>query len=128
LRKNISIFCLVIAWLCANGAVWNVVQVVAWSKMYLDYARVLPARIALSKTFDPSKPCELCKVVRHAEESARGQLPRDAELKGGVEKVHLIAEGEPDSVLAAPTLAWPHSGNQAGIERTGRVPLPPPRV
>ncbi len=128
LPRKFSILCLLFAWLCANGAVWNMVQVVAWGKMYLDYASVLPARIALRKTFDGSKPCELCTVVRQAEDAARDQAPRDAEFGGGSVKLQLIAEAAPTIVLSRPAWTWPQSGNESGDERTERVPLPPPRV
>lgn len=53
-RRNLTFACLILAWLCANGAVWNVVQVVAWARMFHDYSQVMPAAQAVQITFDGS--------------------------------------------------------------------------
>jgi hypothetical protein len=127
-RRNLSLVCLLLAWLCANGTVWNVVQVVAWAKMLHDYSQTMPAAEALQRTFDGSKPCELCRISQKAQEAAREQLPRDAALGGGMEKLLLISESAPAVVLAAPDFAWPGAAVAAGLTRTEAVPVPPPRV
>jgi hypothetical protein len=119
---------LLLAWLCANGAVWNVVQVVAWAKMFHDYSQVMPAARALQITFDGSAPCALCHVSQKAQDAAREQLPRDADLGGGMEKLLLLAETAPAAVLTPPDFAWPGVADTAGLTRTDAVPVPPPRA
>ena len=127
MRRNLSFGCLLFAWLCANGALWNVVQVVAWAKMYHDYSQIMPAARALQITFDGSAPCDLCRLSQSAEETARQQLPHDAALGGGVEKLVLASESLPVVVIAAPDFTWPGVLNDAGPARTDSVPVPPPR-
>jgi hypothetical protein len=127
-RRNLSIGCLLLAWLCANGALWNVVQVVAWVKMIHDYSQVMPAAQALQVTFDGSAPCNLCHLSQAAQDAARDQLPREAALGAGLEKLLLISEGVPAVVVAAPDLAWPGVVHDAGPTRADAVPVPPPRA
>ena len=128
MRRTISLTALLLAWLCAHGALWNVVQVVGWAKMYRDYARTLSAAQALEVTFDGSAPCALCHLSQQAENTARQQLPRDAALGGGSEKLLLVAESAPPVVVAAPDFAWPGAVNDAGLTRTDPVPVTPPRA
>lgn len=128
MRRTISTTCLLLAWLCANGAVWNVVQVVAWGKMFHDYSQMMPVASALELTFDGSAPCELCHLSQDAQDSARSQLPTDAALGGGAEKILFVADSAPAFVLVAPASAWPGLVHEAGLTRTDAVPVPPPRA
>ncbi|MDI1248374.1 MAG: hypothetical protein PSV13_05770 [Lacunisphaera sp.] len=127
MRRSLSFTALCLAWLCANGALWNAVQVVAWVKMFHDYSQVMPVAQALQITFDGSAPCELCHFTEKAQAAARDQLPREAALSGG-EKVLLASESAPQFVLAAPDFGWPGVGADSGPARTDPVPVPPPRV
>jgi len=127
-RRYLSINCLLFAWLCAHGALWNVVQVVAWAKMFHDYSESMPAAEALQRTFDGSKPCKLCCIAKTAEDAASQQLPREAVLGGGVEKLLLISECVPLVVLPEPNFAWPGIVDDNGVIRKEAVPVPPPRV
>jgi hypothetical protein len=128
MRRNFSIGCLLFAWFCANGALWNVVQVVAWVKMFHDYSETMPASEALQNTFDGSKPCKLCSMAKAAEDTAHKQLPRDAALGHGSEKLLLVYECAPVVVVRAPDFAWPDVTDDAGLIRVDSVPVPPPRV
>ena len=58
-RRRISIAALCLAWLCANGAIWNAVQVVAWARMFQDYSQGMPLAQALQLTFSGEAPCYL---------------------------------------------------------------------
>ena len=127
MRRTISTTCLLLAWLCANGAVWNVVQAVAWAKMFHDYSQVMPAAEALALTFDGSAPCDMCLIAQGGQDAAR-QLPTEAALGGGAGKIVLIADHAPAPVLVAPDIAWPGLVHEAGLTRTGAVPVPPPRA
>jgi len=127
-RRTISTICLLLAWLCANGAVWNVVQAVAWAKMFHDYSQVMPAGDALELTFDGSAPCGLCHLSQDAQDSARQQLPADAALGAGAEKILFVADSAAAFVLVAPDSAWPGLVHEAGLTRSEPVPVPPPRA
>jgi hypothetical protein len=126
-RRKLSIGCLLFAWLCANGAIWNVVQVVAWVKMYHDYSQVMPAARALQLTFDGSAPCDICKIAQTAQDATRDQLPRDV-APGASDKLVLTFQSVAPLVVTAPDSAWPGVVNDAGLRRTEPVPVPPPRV
>ncbi len=128
MRRHVSIAALCLAWLFANGAVWNAVQVVAWAKMFHDYSQVMPAARALRITFDGSAPCALCHLSQTGQAAAREQRPRDAALGGGMEKLLLVSESASPLVLTAPDFAWPGVAHDAGPARTEAVPVPPPRV
>lgn len=128
MRRTLSTTCLLIAWLCANGAVWNVVQVVAWAKMFQEYSQMMPATDALALTFDGSAPCDMCQIAQGGQDAARRQLPTEAALGGGQEKIVLIADSVPVPVLVAPDSVWPGLAHEAGLLRTETVPVPPPRA
>ena len=127
MRRRIPLFALLLAWLCANGAVWNVVQLVGWAKMFHDNAQVMSTAKAFQITFDGSKPCEMCHISQAAQETAREQLPRDADL-GGSDKIFLAFHVTAPLVLHAPDTTWPGVVHDTGLTRTEPVPVRPPRV
>ncbi|MDQ5980662.1 MAG: hypothetical protein QG602_3639 [Verrucomicrobiota bacterium] len=127
-RRTFSTTALLLAWLCANGAVWNVVQTVAWARMFSEYSQMMPVADALELTFDGSAPCDLCTIAQSGQDSARQQLPAEAALGGGAEKILLIADWTPAPVLIAPETVWPGLADEAGLLRTDTVPVPPPRA
>lgn len=127
MRRRISITCLLLAWLCANGAVWNAVQLVAWAQMLHDNAQIMPVAQAIKVTFDGSKTCELCVFSQTAQETARDQLPVDAAL-GGTDKIVLALHVIAPLVLIMPDSVWPGVARDTGLVRTETVPVRPPRV
>ena len=75
MRRKISLLCLLVAWLCANGVVWNVVQVIGWPKMLHDYSQVMPVTEAIKLTFSGEAPCDFCRVAETGKDQADQQLP-----------------------------------------------------
>jgi len=126
-RHRISITCLLFAWLCANGAVWNVVQVVGWAKMLHDNSRVMSAAKAIQVTFDGSKPCQFCHLSQAAQDTARKQQPSAADL-GSSDKILLAFHVAAPLVLNVPDSTWPGAVHATGLVRTNPVPVRPPRV
>lgn len=49
LNRRLPIIALLLAWVCANGALLDAAQVLAWAKMFRGYAAVMPAGEALAK-------------------------------------------------------------------------------
>lgn len=127
-RRTLSTTALLLAWLCANGAVWHVVQGVAWAKMFHDYSQVMPVGDALALTFDGSAPCDMCLIAQGGQDATRQQMPAEAALGGGAEKILLIADWAPATFLVAPDSTWPGFVHEAGLTRTDAVPVPPPRA
>ena len=126
MRRRLAIFGLLLAWLCANGVVWDAVQVVAWSRMFATYSSYLPVGQALTRTFDGSKPCEICAVAQHGrDEQQRQQSPSAPD---GAERILLACETNATFVTAAPDFSWPGVVADFGLTRSEPVPVPPPRA
>ena len=127
MRKNLAITSLLFAWLCANGALLDAVQVFAWGKMFAENARTLPLGEALRTTFDPAKPCEFCLGVAAAKETAKQQLPGCVD-QSSTEKLVLALHSSARPFFLSPSADWPVTLASVPPSRTEPVPLPPPRV
>lgn len=125
-RKPLPSLALLFAWLCANGALLDVVQVFAWAKMFSGYAESMSVSTALRKTFDPSQRCELCLGVAAARESTQDQVPQTVEHTA--EKLLLTLHRPVKVVLTPPAVDWPPAHASAAPTRREDVPVPPPRV
>ena len=125
-RRAFPTACLLFAWLCANGAVWDVVQVFAWARMFTGYAQTMTVTTALEETFDTDKPCEICRTVSKAKETARQQTPQTVERSA--ERILLACEPPVRVVIEAPRSEWPEPFIAHAPLRTERVPVPPPRA
>lgn len=126
LRKKFASFSLLLAWLCANGALWDTVQVFAWAKMFAGFTATMSPVAAAQATFDPAKSCPLCHEVAKAKDTARQQLPATTER--AAEKF-LLALPEPAALtFTPPPVTWPTPLASVAPSRTEAVPVPPPRV
>jgi hypothetical protein len=117
---------LLLAWLCASGAMLDVAQVVAWGRMFAGYARNNSVVSAAQQTFDPSKPCAICRAVSRAREASGPRSP--AVASAGSEKRVLILEAATPFVAVAAERDWPRVTSCAADVRCGDVPVPPPRA
>lgn len=123
MRRHLSILSLCLGWLCANGALWDAVQVFAWGKMVHDYSRFMTVAQAVKITFDGSAPCEICVVVDEAKHSQ----PPDQQVERSHERVLLACQVPEKILLTVPEFAWPGVVDDIGLTRTEPVPVPPPR-
>jgi len=123
-RRILALFSLTLAWLCANGAVWDVAQVFAWSRMFTGYAEALPVGTALRETFDPAKPCHLCEAIARAKQTSTKQ---PAAAPAATVKLILALELPADPVVERSVSAWPRSAPSSSVSWTAAVPVPPPR-
>lgn len=122
MRRTLQVLTLAFAWLCANGALWDGVQVFAWAKMASDNARIMPLTQAIARALDGTASCEICSVVDDVKQSQPAQ-----QVERSPEKV-LLACQAPEKFLAhVPATAWPGVTLDAGPARTDPVPVPPPR-
>lgn len=112
------------AWLCASGAMLDVAQVFAWGRMFAGYVQRESLSEAAHETFDPGKPCAICRAVRQAREASAPVAPR----AGGSERLILISEIPAEFVAPAATPAWPLPGSWLAELRVNEVPVPPPRA
>lgn len=117
-----------VAWLAASGLSWDLLQVVAWTKMSVDNASQLTVSAAVSKTLEDT-PCTLCKVAQDGRKNSE-QAPLAKEDNAKVK-----AKADPASggihFLAATLFSgrdFARPSNQVGATRVAKVPVPPPRV
>ncbi|MBW8781928.1 MAG: hypothetical protein JF599_08580 [Verrucomicrobia bacterium] len=125
MRCRLSLYGLLFAWLCASGSLLDVAQGFAWLRMCAGYTQTMPLTVALHRTFDPEKPCEICTAVLNARKAAEaGHQPAEKAL---IEKMTLIAaSAEPE--LTPPVFeVWPALVNLFAEARSYPVPVPPPR-
>jgi hypothetical protein len=127
--RRFAIFALLAAWFCAQGALLDVLQILAWSRMFSQYAETQSLAEALTETFDAAKPCPLCLSVRQARAASENKpVAPGGESARDVSKL-VLALPSPSSVLSPPTfvafarpLSW-----EIPKPRENVVPLPPPR-
>lgn len=127
MRRRLTIVCLCLAWICANGAIWDAVQVVAWGRMFASNVRVEPLSEALRDTFDPAKPCPLCRAVSKARVGEQKNQPASpvGSEKG---KLLLASEESPAITLTMPVREWSELAQPFLVAQSKSVPVPPPRA
>jgi hypothetical protein len=126
-RKNVSIAGLLLAWLCANGALLDLVQVFAWGRMFAGYTETMNVAAALRATFDPQKPCDLCLHVADAKGVAR-QQSAPAPSERTAPKLDLVCDEAAPIVFATFSDDWPAAQASIAPGRVEAVDVPPPRV
>jgi len=124
---RLSMCGLLFAWLCASGGLLDVAQVFAWTRMYAGYAQTMSVGEALSQTFDPAKPCELCVAVLKARGASDDAAKTPSTTSVEIEKIVLIAQCAAPAVLAPDLEAWPVARHARADTRVDPVPTPPPR-
>ena len=125
MRRRCSLFLLCVAWICANGTALDLVQVFAWTRMFAGYACVLPVGAALRTTFDPSKPCELCRAVAKAQDSAQRQAPV-VPVRSGAKQVLACTRPTP-FIFPSQRETWAGPRPERASSRVEPVPVRPPR-
>jgi hypothetical protein len=125
MSRRLASISLLTAWLCASGAMLDVAQLVAWARMFAGYARTESIAAAARETFDPAKPCAMCRAVSKARDSCDRNCP--AVPSAGVEKIVLILERVSPIVVSPERSAWPEAAASCAPVRGEDVPVPPPR-
>jgi hypothetical protein len=124
--RRIAYMSLLCAWLCASGAMLDVAQGVAWVRMFAGYAGRESVAAAARDTFDPARPCAICRAVSKARDAACQHCP--AAPASGSEKMVMIFQTAETFVAAADEAQWPLSARVRATVRTSDVPLPPPKT
>jgi hypothetical protein len=126
MARRLPAISLLIAWLCASGATLDVAQVFAWARMFTGYAKTESVAAAVRDTFDPGRPCAICRAVSRAREAAGQRAP--AVPPTGTDKMVLICERSNVFVAGPEKRAWPDSPRSCAVTHSGDVPVPPPRA
>jgi len=125
MSRRLASFSLLCAWLCASGAMLDVAQVFAWGRMFTGYARSESLIAAARETFDPGKPCEICRAVSKAREASGKHAP--AVPSAGTEKMVMIFERMAPTLMPPIERSWPTAPGARVLVQGGDVPVPPPR-
>lgn len=126
MRRTVAILSLTLAWLFANGAALDAMQVFAWARMVRDFTQAgLTFERAVTKALDGSAPCAICSAVDQARQEQK-QTP--AEVARGTEKIVLVCQAPAPLFFPAPPTDWPAAFVSTGLRRTDPVPVPPPRA
>jgi hypothetical protein len=113
------------AWLLATGVQWDVVQVLAWGRMFANYARVLPVRDAWELTFAVNGMCDACHAVQDAKQDEAGN---PATSVSATAKEPLVFQSPDQIVIVAPTaLPWIVVEARMVAHERAQPPTPPPR-
>jgi hypothetical protein len=72
MRRYLALVVTLFAWLLATGSHWDVVQTVAWARMFAMNSQTMPLLDAAKKTFSPDGRCDLCKTVSRAKTHHEG--------------------------------------------------------
>lgn len=117
-----------VAWLAASGLSWDLLQVVAWTKMSVDNATQLTASAAVTKTLEDA-PCPLCRAAQEGRKNAeQAPLAKDdiAKAKAKADpvagEIRLVAA----KLFSGRDFARPL--DEVSVSRVAEVPVPPPRV
>ena len=115
-----------VAWLAASGLSWDLLQVVAWTKMSVDNATQLTAAAAVTKTLEDA-PCPLCKVAQEGRKNSE-QAPL---AKEEITKAKADAAAGEIRLLAAVFFSgrdYAYPSDEVSVTRAAEVPVPPPRA
>lgn len=126
LRRRLGLIATLVAWLCATGTQWDVVQTVAWIRMFSENTRDLPVLAALERTFSPEARCSLCHAVSQAKQEDPGSGGAPAKSEAKIVFVHQPADAAFVILPTAP--AWPIADFSAVGTLRAAPPLPPPRA
>ena len=111
----------------ATGAYLDVVQLVAWARMFAGYAETMSVTEAVAQTFAPESRCHLCALVAEVRDEQQKQSP----APGGqvLEKVVLLLQFRSDAAVIPPaSFCWSLANAEMGGIGREAPPLPPPRV
>ena len=116
-----------VAWLAASGLSWDLLQVVAWTKMSVENASHRSVGAAVTKALADA-PCTMCKVAQDGRKQSEQQpLAKEdsakAKAKADTSVDVLAVIGAHDfqgREHARPT-------DEVGMSRANEVPVPPPR-
>ena len=116
------------AWLAASGLSWDLLQVVAWTKMSVDNATALTATAAVSKTLEDA-PCPLCLAAQEGRKNAeQAPLAKDEISKVKAKADPVAGQGGLVSAKLFSGCDYARPADEVCVARVTEVPVPPPRA
>jgi hypothetical protein len=125
MRQRLQLSALLLAWFMATGSQWDLVQVLAWGRMFAGYSRSMSVESALRLTFKPDKMCSVCKMVKAAKQQQEQSPVAPSKTLG---KILLVFAPVPTVVIApVPSGQWPVGMQTMRSAERVAPPIPPPR-
>jgi hypothetical protein len=122
--QRLQLSALLLAWLMATGSQWDLVQVFAWSRMFVNNSQTMPLASALRMTFQPDHMCSVCKMVRAAKQQEQSPVAPSKALG----KILLVFAPAPVVVIASVSSdQWPMKSKSMCSAERSAPPIPPPR-
>lgn len=123
--KRSQIFVVLLAWVMATGAQWDLVQVFGWGRMIANHSRNMTLIDAVKKTFD-GEMCNVCLAVKAAKQQESRTTVPSGKFEG---KIILVYQPTTEVILTAPdSSGWPHGDREPLSALRSAPPTPPPRV
>lgn len=123
LRRHFQCWFFIFLWLGATGIQWDVVQGLAWARMFTGYIKSMSLTEAAKKTLQ-GELCSLCEVVKQAKDSDN-PLPG---IEASKEKLPIILDLPLAWVRPAQATEPTHKEIDAmGSTERPEPPTPPPR-
>jgi hypothetical protein len=117
-----------VAWLAASGLSWDLLQVVAWTKMSVENVAQRSIGAAVTKALADA-PCAMCKVAQDGRKQSEQQpLAKEDAVK---------AKAKADTSVDVLAVIGAHDfqgrdharpTDEVGMSRASEVPVPPPRL
>ncbi len=113
------------AWLLASGSQWDLLQGVAWARMFCQNAQSMSVGAAVRRTFAPTAMCPLCRAVSQAKQGGESTTGSAQPTPG---KLHLFFQPLAAFVGAVPTgPAQARGDDRIAAQPRPAPPLRPPR-
>jgi hypothetical protein len=130
--RRFSTVAVLLAWLLASGAQWDLLQSFAWGRMISTYSRTMPLQEAMRLTFTPDNLCDVCAFIAEnrtrssAAQHGTDQAPAEAGTKA---KAPLAPPpGHLFVYQVLPAAKWPREDLQANDRARPAPPAEPPRA
>ncbi|MES2922197.1 MAG: hypothetical protein V4819_11660 [Verrucomicrobiota bacterium] len=131
MAKRVRTFLVLLSCLHLCVGVDAMLQVVAWSRMLVDYSAQAGLAEGMTMTFDGQHPCCMCNAIA---ENRKRQQDKNQELPGVISLRLVLKEFVPPGTTTAPTpraVDFPDCGfvplaSSGSIYAEG-PPVPPPR-
>lgn len=129
MRHRLQLGLVFFAWFMATGSQWDLVQVIAWGRMFTGYSTEMSLTAAAKKTFS-GELCGLCQVAQDGrkQQESGGDTAPPAKSAGKMLDLCPLSTSTP--VLSPSRVTVGRLAAFAGSDGRGRTspPSPPPRV
>jgi hypothetical protein len=129
--RRISTWLVLLAWLLAGGAQWDLLQSFAWGRMIATYSRTMPLAEAVRLTFTADNLCGVCEFVAAGKTRAPSDDTRPAPAREADAKAKAPLAPAPEHLLvfaSPPAPPWPRRHFAPGACARPAPPTPPPRA